>query len=480
MPPSGISRYDAAPDGRLVTRPLTLGRTLPVFVAGTLPPGGRPRRRCSQAREIGCSQVRRLVWLVLALAFFATLAGPAAATESEGEAVRGTIVQRPEEGDPVPVPGVEITVSTADGEVIGVATSDEAGMYELPLPGPGDYTAELNQESLPEGVTLTNPDRGRLEFTVSPGQQRPLLFPLGEGAAQTSRRLGTFLSLLVSGITFGFIIAMAAVGLSLIFGTTGLVNFAHGELVTFGALAAWAINVQMGLHLVPATAVAIVAGALGGALLNFGLWRPLRKRGTGLIAMLVISIGLSLVLRYLFLIFFGGRTAPYAQYAIQRGLEIGPVRVAPKDLVTIGLSILVLIGVALVLQRTKIGKAMRAVSDNGDLAASSGINVERVIQFVWAFGAGLAALGGVLLGLNQQVGWELGFSLLLLMFAGVTLGGLGTAYGALVGSLVIGIFVQTSTMIIPPELKEVGALLVLILVLLVRPQGILGRAERVG
>lgn len=419
----------------------------------------------------------------MAMACLSTVAGAAAAQAQEeggGEAVRGVIVQRPEEGDPVPVEGVEIRVTTADGQEVGVATSDAEGAYELALPGPGDYVAELNQESLPEGVTLTNPDAARLEFTVATGQKRPLLFPLGEGAEQTSRRLGAFLNLLVSGITFGFIIAMAAVGLSLIFGTTGLVNFAHGELVTFGALAAWYINVLRGLHLVPATIIAIVVAVVAGVILNAGLWRQLRRRGTGLIAQLVISIGLSLLLRYIFLIIFGGRTRPYAQYAIQRGLELGPVRVAPKDLFTIGLSIAVLIGVAFVLQRTKIGKAMRAVADNGDLAASSGINVERVIQFVWGFGAGLAALGGVLLGLNQQVGWELGFALLLLMFAGVTLGGLGTAYGALVGSLVIGIFVQTSTMIIPPELKEVGGLMVLILVLLIRPQGILGRAERVG
>ena len=408
---------------------------------------------------------------------------PAVAQEAGGEAIRGVIVQRPEEGDPEPVPDVQIRVAKATGEEVGVATTDAEGKYFLELDGPGDYTAELLVESLPEGVSLTNPDRAKLEFTVSPGQQKPLLFPLGEKTGgQGGGQFATFLSLLVSGITFGFIIAMAAVGLSLIFGTTGLVNFAHGELVTFGALIAWFVNTRVlgGIHLVPATIIAIVVGALFGVLLNGGLWRPLRKRGTGLIAMLVISIGLSIALRYIFLIFVGGRTFPYQQYAVQRGIPLGPITVAPKDLFTIGLSIAVLIGVALILQKTKVGKAMRAVSDNVDLAASSGINVERVIQFVWGFGAALAALGGVLFGLNQQVHWEMGFLLLLLMFAGVTLGGLGTAYGALVGSLVIGIFVMTSTMIIPPELKEVGALIVLILVLLVRPQGILGRAERVG
>jgi branched-chain amino acid transport system permease protein len=407
----------------------------------------------------------------------------AGAQESGGEAVQGFIRQKTPEGEFEAYEGVEIHVATSAGEEVpdSPAVSDAEGKYLLELPGPGDYTAEIDTKTLPDGVSLTDPDKTKLEFSIAEGQARTLLFQLGEGSGGGgNRKFAEFLSLLVSGITFGFIIAMAAVGLSLIFGTTGLVNFAHGELVTFGALVAWFINSRMGIHLVPATIIAIVVGALGGVLLNAGLWRPLRKRGTGLIAMLVISIGLSLVLRYIYLIMVGGRSFPYEQYAVQAGIPIGPITVAPKDLVTIALSIAVLIGVALVLQKTKIGKAMRAVSDNVDLAASSGINVERVIQFVWAFGAGLAALGGVLFGLNQQVTWEMGFLLLLLMFAGVTLGGLGTAYGALVGSLVIGIFVMTSTMIIPPELKEVGALVVLILVLLVRPQGILGRAERVG
>jgi branched-chain amino acid transport system permease protein len=140
----------------------------------------------------------------------------------------------------------------------------------------------------------------------------------------------------------------------------------------------------------------------------------------------------------------------------------------------------VLVAVATFLQRTRTGKAMRAVADNRDLAESSGIDVNRVIGFVWAAGAGLAAIGGILQGLSEQVSFQMGFQLLLLMFAGVTLGGLGTAYGALVGSLVVGIAMEVSTLWIPSEFKTVVALSILVLVLLVRPQGILGQAERVG
>jgi neutral amino acid transport system permease protein len=120
------------------------------------------------------------------------------------------------------------------------------------------------------------------------------------------------------------------------------------------------------------------------------------------------------------------------------------------------------------------------VSDNPSLAAGAGINVERVITFVWVIGAALAGLGGTLLGFTQQVSFQMGFQILLLVFAAVTLGGLGTISGAIFGSLVVGLFIQLTTLIIPTELKNVGALLVLIVILLVRPYGLLGRRERVG
>jgi branched-chain amino acid transport system permease protein len=384
-----------------------------------------------------------------------------------------------ENGDE-PVEGVTITVKDASGEVVGEASTNADGEYDIPLPGPGDYSATLDVDSLPSGVDLRNPDRATLEFTLRPGQSRPLLFPLGESDKQEVTGLEKFAQLLVEGVKFGLVIAMGAIGLSLIFGTTGLTNFSHGEMVTFGAMAAWWLNVNLGIQLIPAAFLAILVGAAAAAIYDFAFWRRLRKRGTGLIAMLVISIGMAILFRYFFLYIFGGRTRPYADYAVQKGIDLGPISIAPKDLISIGLSIVVLIGVGLLLNKTKIGKAMRAVADNRDLAASSGIDVDRVILFVWAAGGGLAALGGVMFGVTEQVSYQMGFRLLLLMFAGVTLGGLGTAYGALVGSLIVGIFVQVSTLWVPVELKNVGALVILILILLVRPQGILGQSERVG
>ncbi len=419
-----------------------------------------------------------VVLLVLSLCL---LAGTASAQE-RAEGVRGTLSNEVDDED-VPVEGAVITVADASGEEVGEVTSDEDGSFALDLPGPGAYTATIDVESLPEGVALRDEARATLSFTLNPGQNRPLNFFFGEDTRQRATTTDRALQLGVEGIKLGLIIAITSVGLSLIFGTTGLTNFAHGELVTFGALVCWYLNFEAGIPLLWAAPLAIVLGGAASGLLDRGLWRPLRARGTGLIAMLVVSIGLSLLLRYLFLYQFGGRTRPFAEYGRQRQVDflgLGLVGITPKDMVSIGISVVVLVTVALLITRTRMGKAMRAVADNPDLAASSGIDVQRVISVVWIVGGALAALGGVLVGLGEEVSWQMGFQLLLLMFAGITLGGLGTAFGALVGGFVIGLFINLSTLVVPTELKNVGALLVLVLVLLVRPQGILGRAERVG
>ena len=377
-----------------------------------------------------------------------------------------------------PIEGVEVVVTTADGSEIDTVETDENGRWVVPLPGPGQYTVTIDEEGLPEGVVLTGENTRTV--TVDSGRNQGVIIALSDGSREAGGGTVRWVQLLVEGLRFGLLIAMAAVGLSLIFGTTGLTNFAHGELVTIGAIAAWFINVQGGVPLIPAALIAMVIGAGVGALNELAIWRPLRRRGTGLIAALVISIGLSMLLRYLYQIIFGGRSEAYADYRGQRAIDYGLFRMTNADLASIVIALAVLVLVAVMLQRTKIGKAMRAVADNRDLAASSGINVNRVILVVWMMGGALAALGGVLLGLSDEVQWDMGFRLLLLMFAGVTLGGLGTAYGALLGSIVVGVFVQMSTLVIPNDVKYVGGLLLLIVILIVRPQGILGSRVRVG
>jgi branched-chain amino acid transport system permease protein len=196
--------------------------------------------------------------------------------------------------------------------------------------------------------------------------------------------------------------------------------------------------------------------------------------------MLVISIGLSFAVRNTINIMFGGEPRTYADYAVQQPIHILGVQTVPKNVFIIIFSILVLGGVGLFLQRTRTGTAMRAVADNRDLAESSGINVEKVILVTWIVGAGLAGLGGVLQGASETVQWDMGFKLLLLIFAAVVLGGLGTAYGAMLGAFIVGVTVEMSTFWIDATVKNAVALAVLVLMLLVRPQGLLGTKERIG
>ncbi|MQA83459.1 MAG: branched-chain amino acid ABC transporter permease [Streptosporangiales bacterium] len=422
------------------------------------------------------------------------------ALAQEGEALRGTL-RGP---DDKPVQGVKITV-TEDGKQVGEAETSASGRWEIELPGPGTYDVSVDVDSLPEGLQLRQEGGETLsDVSVQPDQQRTVIFPLttpGAGGAGgtggpspppgageqdgggVSGSLGRVAQLLVDGVKFGVIIAISAIGLSLIFGTAGLINFAHGEMVTLGAVVAFLFSTAAagpGIQLIPAALLAVIVGGLAGGAMERGLWRPLRGRGTGRIQLFIISIGLSLLLRHVILVLYGAQPNSYADYTLQRALRFGPVSITPRDLIVVVLSFLALIGVGLMLQRTRIGKAMRAVSDNRDLAEASGIDVSRVILVVWVMGGMLAALGGVFYGLIEIVSWDMGFNLLLFMFAGVILGGLGTAYGAMVGSLVIGLIAQLSTLYFSVELQFAWALAVLILVLLVRPQGIFGRAERIG
>ena len=423
--------------------------------------------------------------VALAVATVGLLSGlaPAGAQEPSGDEreISVLVVDRKGTGnrdDDEPVEGAVIVVTDASDEEVDEVETDAEGRATIIVPGEGQYTATLDLDSLGDDVGL--PRQGGDVITIDPNRSRTLNITLGDRQRDTTTTLEKIPQKLFDGMSFGLIIAITSVGLSLIFGTTGLVNFAYGETVTWGAIVAWWINVELGVHLLPATLIAILVGAATGAISDKLLWSRLRSRGLSLLAMMIVSIGLALTARSVLQLVFGGVFRPYAQYNVKEGMDIGPIRASAEDLWIIVIVLIVIVAVASLLQFSLIGKAMRAVSDNPDLAASSGIDVDRVILFVWALGGGLAALGGVLFGVQQQVHFEMGFRLLLLMFAGVTLGGLGTAYGALVGSFVVGLFIELSTLIIPTELKNVGALFILIVVLLIRPQGILGRAERVG
>lgn len=408
----------------------------------------------------------------------ATDATTTTATPSGGETLQGRL-----RSDGEPVAGVEISAES-DGATVGSATTGRDGAWAISLPGPGTYDLVLDTATLPEGVDLRDAERARFEVNVRSGQIRNVLFPLGERAAGSSESdVDQFIKLLAIGVKIGLLVAMASIGLSLIYGVTNLVNFAHGELVTLGALTAFFFNAAgggPGIHVIPATILAVIIGGLVGLAMERGMFAPLRRRHTEGVALIVFTIGLSILIRHLFLIAFGGQPRPYTDYTVQRAFDVGPVALPAKDYVISIVGVLVLVAVGVLLQKTRVGTGMRAVADNRDLAEASGIDVNAIIRFTWVLAGALAALGGALLGLTESVSWDMGFRLLLFMFAAVVVGGLGTAYGAMVGGLLVGVVSQVSTFWVPIEFKDAIALGVLILVLIARPQGILGLRERVG
>ena len=419
---------------------------------------------------------RRVIALLLGVLGLVALtlgAGAAPAQAASGASVAGVLVN---EG--APVPNVAITVS-ATGFTQTVKSGPD-GAWKVELPKSGSYKVSLDETTLPPGVVLSDPSKNNLSVLAFGGMPATVQFRFGSGTVATESFLDKFLQLFANGILFGLVIALAGVGLSLIYGTTGLTNFAHGELITLGALTTYFFDVVLEWNFFASVVLSLLCCAVLGYVQDKILWKPLRRRGTGLIAMLVVSIGLGVFLRYVFLFIFGGGTRQFRSFNGQEGIAIGPVDVTAKNLIGASVAVLLLCITAWWLMKTRLGKASRAVSDNPALASSSGIDVERVINVVWILGATLAAFSGILLAMSQGANWAMGFSILLLVFAGATLGGFGTAFGALVGSLVVGIIIELSTLFIPPELKNVGALVVLIVILLIRPQGILGRRERVG
>jgi branched-chain amino acid transport system permease protein len=409
-------------------------------------------------------------------ALLLAVALPAGVAEAQtGERISGRLSF---EGEGVA--GVRLTVTDAVSGAVLEVVSDAEGAWAVELPAAGEYLVELDTATLPEGIGLRDPERTSLQVRVLENASSAAIFALGEAEELASDTLRRILQNSLNGLKFGLIIGITSVGLSLIFGTTGLVNFAHGDLVTIGAFSAFFLNVGLGLPLLVAAPIAVVMGGLLAGGLDRILWRPLRQQSAGLVSMLVVSIGLAFVLRHIVLLLFGGSRLAYTDYSLQTAMRFGLIRVQPVELWVMGLSVLLLVGVGLMLTRTRLGKSMRAVADNLDLAESSGIDVQRVILSVWILGGALTAVGGVFLGVIESVDYLMGFRLLLLMFAGVVLGGLGSAYGAMLGGLVVGFVSEISTVWFSSQIKYVWALLVLIIILLVRPQGILGRRERFG
>ncbi len=294
------------------------------------------------------------------------------------------------------------------------------------------------------------------------------------------------LSLSVWGVMLGSIIALGAIGLSLVYGVLRFANFAHGDLMTVGAYAAFAIMplLPQGAPLAPFSfgwefLVALLLAMPIAGLVAFGadrvLYKPLRRRRSSSVILAMASLGAAFFVRSIIYLAWGADFEFYYQRP-RPALELPlGVRVRPDQFFILGLALLLIFLIYLLLERTKMGKAMRATADNPELARVTGINTERVILWTWVIGGALAGAGGVMLALDSSLRPEMGWSFLLPMFAAVILGSIGNPYGALVGGLIIGVVIQVSAAFLNPAYGPGVAFLIMIIILLVRPQGIFGK-----
>ena len=298
-----------------------------------------------------------------------------------------------------------------------------------------------------------------------------------------------------NGLLLGIIISLSAVALSLLYGVTRIVNFAHGEIIALGAVVALFFSSPvdskiiylerfspLGVNIFLSVFISILFCGLFGGLLEVFIFRPLRKAEVGNVAVLVVTIGLSIFLRHIYLLLIPGRPKNFP-LELQRRETYLFFDMTPRNfkLLIAGLVVMILVGLFLTYTRT--GKAMRAVRDSNELATVSGINSDNIILFTWISSSMLAGLAGILQGTINDIRFNMGFLILLLIFAGTVLGGIGTSFGAMIGGLLIGILVQVSVglpfMEGHTEAKNAVALAIMIIILLFRPQGIFGQKERI-
>nr|WP_223852132.1 SdrD B-like domain-containing protein [Bifidobacterium myosotis] len=410
-----------------------------------------------------------------------------------------------QDADKKPIANVTLKLS---GKEEATATTDAEGKWAFSVTADGEYTVtmdesvakehglkastatvDIEKNSFDKARQVVRFDKPAAASTGSAGSGSTADGKSGSqsdasadtnGSAATANIGKRIWQQLFSGIIFGLMLGLMSVGMNLVYGTTGLSSFSHGEQVSLGGLMAYVGTQVLHWPLIPSAIFAVVIGALTGLIQNELVWAPLRRKRVGTMQQMIVTIGLSMALQYVFQFFFGGEIKGITK-SVPASFEIGPITTDAPTLISAAIAILVIVGVSLFLYRTRLGRATRAVSDNAALASASGINVEQVVRIVWILSCGMAALSGVLLGIYLNgISWNTGATLLLLMFAAVTLGGLGTANGALVGSLIIGIVADMSSLVIPNDMRYASALAILIIVLLIRPQGLFGKQQRVG
>lgn len=284
----------------------------------------------------------------------------------------------------------------------------------------------------------------------------------------------------VFGVVLGSYVAVAAVGFTLVYGLINMINFAHGEYVTVGAFVGFAFAETVGLPAAAAVPATVAVSAVVGWGLAMAVFRPIGD--TGPIPLLLTSIGLGLVMRNGIRLLAGPNPRRFAlgETSVYRSDALS-VFVTSQHLFVIGVAVASFLTMHVLLQYTKLGTALRAMSDNEDLALVTGIDTKRMRTVVWLLASGLAGLAGYMLAVQRGATPMVGFEQLLLVITAAILGGAGSVYGAIVGSYVLGITISLTVGLLPSWATELGttmAFVVLIVVLLVRPGGIAGAEVR--
>lgn len=274
--------------------------------------------------------------------------------------------------------------------------------------------------------------------------------------------------------------ALGAVGLTLVYGILRLVNLAHGDFLTLGAYMALGASAGLGWPLIGAVLVAVAATAVIGVLLERVLWRPLRSQGASFLPLILASIGLAFVIRNGIQL-AAGTTPQRLEVDVTTAVSFLGLRLGRTQMIVMVVGFIAVVLVAMMLRFTTIGRQMRALADSRELAETTGIDTDRITTLTWVFAGGLAGLAGVLYGAAiGTIEPNIGFTILLALFAAVVLGGIGNAYGALAAAVVLGLAQEWSVLIVAPQWKMAVAFALLIVTLLLRPHGILGRERTVG
>ena len=287
--------------------------------------------------------------------------------------------------------------------------------------------------------------------------------------------LEQILQQLANGLILGSVYALLALGYTMVYGIIKLINFAHGDIYMIGAFMGYYLINTLHLNFFVALILSMVGTAILGVVIEFLAYRPLLRNSTR-IAALITAIGVSFLLEYGMVFFVGANTRSFPQVIETVRYTIGPVSISNIQLMILGISILLMVGLQFIVQKTKMGKAMRAVSVDSDAAQLMGINVNRTISFTFALGSALAGAAGVLIALYyNSLEPLMGMTPGIKSFVAAVLGGIGIIPGAALGGFVIGLLETFATAVGLSDFRDAIVYAILIIILLVRPAGILGK-----